>query len=80
MSTSSALQQCKINILAALSAELTPPAELSQMLVISVRSLDHDSAIEFLSAGNFNARIAKDYLLAREGELDLEGAINAIPL
>ena len=80
MSTSSALKQCKINIFAALSAELTPPAVLPKMLVISVNSLNHDSAIAFLSAGEFNPGIAEDYLSAREGELELENAINAIPL
>ena len=79
MANSRALAECKANLLQAMEAELTPPAELPKVVRLAVASLHVDTVLEFLRDGGFDDRIAEEFISSHAAELLLSAELTATP-
>ena len=79
MANSRALAECKANLLQAIEAELTPPAEVPMIVRLAVDSLHVDTVLQFLRDGNFDDRIAEEFISSHAADLLLSAQLTATP-
>jgi len=75
MSNQSALAICKLRILAALQADLTPPATVPKMTVDLINALSESVMPDFLSENDFNPAIAAEFVEKLAAELLLRDTL-----
>jgi hypothetical protein len=75
MSNQSALAICKLRILAALQADLTPPATVPKMTVDLINALSESVMPDFLSENDFNPAIAAEFVEKLAAEMLLRDTL-----